>query len=95
MDAVERGHTSLTKASMYWTIPFTSFSNHFNGRTRSKKMGPQGVLIEIADGIIVSWVFNMQNASLFVTLQQFTLKVLKVTQTKSMPFQNGIQRQSW
>jgi len=94
MDAVERGHTSLTKASMYWTIPFTSLLDHLNGRTRSKKVGPQYVLIEMVDGIIVSWVLNMQNASLFVTLQQFKLKVPKVTQTKSMPFRNGIQRQS-
>jgi len=91
MDVVERGHTSLKKASMYWNIPFTSLLDHLNGRSKSRKEGPQGVLIEVEDGTIVSWVLNMQNASLFVTLQQFKLKVVKVTQTKSMPFRNGVQ----
>jgi hypothetical protein len=79
---------------MYWNIPFTSLSDHFNGRSKSRKEGSQGVLIEVEDGIIVSWVLNMQNASLFVTLQQFKLKVAKVTQTKSMPFRNGVQQWS-
>jgi hypothetical protein len=40
MNATERGHASLRKASRYYNIPLTSFSNHFNGRTKSKKNGP-------------------------------------------------------
>jgi hypothetical protein len=54
-------------------------------------MGHQGVLIKVKDGAIVSWVLNMQKTNLFVTLQQLKLKVVKVTQTKSTPFQNGVQ----
>jgi hypothetical protein len=68
MDVVEKGHTSSRKVNMYWNIPFTSLLNHLNGRTKSRKVGLQGVLIEIEDGIIVSWVLNMQKTSLFVTL---------------------------
>jgi hypothetical protein len=79
MDVVERGHTSLKKASMYWNIPFTSLLDHLNGRTRSMKVGPQGVLIKIKDGAIVSWVLNLQKTNLFITLQQLKLKVAEVT----------------
>jgi hypothetical protein len=75
MDAVEKGHTSLRKASMYWNIPFTSLSNHINGRTKSRKVGLQGMLIEVEDGAIVSWVLNMQKTSLFVTIHELKLKV--------------------
>jgi hypothetical protein len=46
MDVVEKGHTSLRKVVKYWNIPLSSFLNHMNGRTRSRKVGPQGVLIE-------------------------------------------------
>jgi hypothetical protein len=44
MDAMERGDTSLRKATKYWNIPLTSLSNHLNGKTRCRKVGPQGIL---------------------------------------------------
>jgi hypothetical protein len=44
MDVMEKGHIYLQKVTRYWNIPFTSFSNHLNGRIRSRKMEPQGVL---------------------------------------------------
>jgi hypothetical protein len=46
MDTMGRGHISLQKKTMYWNIPLTSLSNHLNGRTKNKKVGPQGELIE-------------------------------------------------
>jgi hypothetical protein len=54
---------------MYWNIPLTSLSNHLNGRTKSKKVGPQGVLIEQEDVAIVNWVLNIQIVRLSITLQ--------------------------
>jgi hypothetical protein len=68
MNIIKSVHTSLRKANKYQNISFTSLLNHFNGRFRSRKVGPQGVLIELQDGVIVSWVLNIQKASLFVTL---------------------------
>jgi hypothetical protein len=44
MDVIENGTTSLKKASTHWNIPFTSLSNHLYGRTRSRKLGPIGML---------------------------------------------------
>jgi hypothetical protein len=55
MDVVERGNTSLKKVTKYWNILATSLSNHLNGRTRCRKVGPQGVLTEHEDEAMVTW----------------------------------------
>jgi hypothetical protein len=68
MDVVEREHTSLQNTDMYWNIPFTSLLDHLNGRTISRRMGPQGVQIEHKDATIVIWVLNMQSVGLFITM---------------------------
>ncbi len=41
MDVVDKGNTSLRKAAKYGNVPATSLSNHLNGRTRCKKVGPE------------------------------------------------------
>jgi hypothetical protein len=46
MDAMEREYTSLRKTAKYWNIPLNTLLNHLNGRTRCKKVGLEGVLIE-------------------------------------------------
>jgi hypothetical protein len=60
INVVERGHTYFKKSSKYYNIMLTSFSYHLNGRTRSKKMNPQGVLTEQKNEKITTWVQNMQ-----------------------------------
>jgi hypothetical protein len=40
MDVVERRSHSLRRANRLWNIPMNSFSNHMNGKTISRKMGP-------------------------------------------------------
>jgi hypothetical protein len=50
------------------------------------------VLIKIEDGTIVNWVLNMQKIGLSFTFQQLKLKVTEVTQTRPMPFRNGVSR---
>jgi len=37
MDVVEKGITSLRKASKHWNIPLTSMSNHLYGKQIPKK----------------------------------------------------------
>jgi len=44
-------------------------------------MGLQGVLTNEEDGTIVTWVLNMQMVGLSITLQQFKLKGVEITQT--------------
>jgi hypothetical protein len=45
MDVIENGTTSLRKASRHWNIPFTSLFDHLYGKTKSRKLGPIGLLI--------------------------------------------------
>ncbi len=61
MNVMERGHTFLRKIVKYWNIPLNSLLDHLNGRTRCRKVGPQSVLIEEEDEVMVTWVLNMQN----------------------------------
>jgi hypothetical protein len=37
-------------------------------------VGAQGVIIEVEDGAIVSWVLNMQKTNLFVTFTTTQIK---------------------
>ncbi len=45
MDVLENGPTSLKRAIKHWNILLTSLSNHLYEKTRSRKLGPIGVLI--------------------------------------------------
>jgi hypothetical protein len=91
---MDKGDTSLRKATKYWNILATSLSNRLNGITRCKKVGRQGMLIEHEDEVMVTKVLNMQNARLFIDIQQLKMKVAKFTQTRPTPFQNGVPRNS-
>jgi hypothetical protein len=68
MDTMEKGHFFLRKASRYKNIPLISLSYHLHGRTRSRKVGPQGVLTKQEDATIVTWVLNMQIIRLSITM---------------------------
>jgi hypothetical protein len=53
MDVVERATHSLRRASKSWNIPMNSTTNHLNGKTRSRKMGPKGVLTKEEDVVVI------------------------------------------
>jgi hypothetical protein len=44
MDVIENETTSQRKASKHWNIPLTSSSDHLYGKTKSRKLGPVGML---------------------------------------------------
>jgi hypothetical protein len=94
MDVVVQGHTSLKKISKFWNIPLTLLLHHFNGRTRIRKMGLQGVLMKPKDEAIVTWILNTRKVALSIILQ-LELKVVEVTRTKPTPFLNGVPGIDW
>jgi hypothetical protein len=69
MDVVDKRDTSLKKVAKYWNILATSLSNHMNGKTRCKKVGPQGMLTKHEDEAMVTWVLNMQKVRLSINIQ--------------------------
>jgi hypothetical protein len=44
---LREGH--IPRRANSWDIPMNSLANHLNGKIRSRKMGPRGVLIEEED----------------------------------------------
>jgi hypothetical protein len=59
MNVVKTCATSLMKVSKFWYIPLTSLSNHLNGRTRSKKVGLAGVVMNEKDKTFVIYILGM------------------------------------
>jgi hypothetical protein len=76
MDVIERGTHSLRKANKLWNISMNSLANHLNGKTKSMKMGPRGVL---TNAIMITWTLTMQECGLSINLQQLKMKVIKLT----------------
>ncbi len=59
MDVVEKGVTSMKKASQIWNILLTSLSDHVINNIRSRKHGPLRVLIDGKEVAIVDWILDM------------------------------------
>jgi hypothetical protein len=69
MDGVDKGTHSLRRESMdHGTSQWVHFSDHLNGKTRSKKMGPFGVLIKEEDPTMIAWTWTMQECGLSISL---------------------------
>ncbi len=74
MDVLERGITTLRKASRHWNISICSLLDHLNGRTRNQYIKFGGVLTYEEDVAIVTWILAMQEVGLYINLQQLKLK---------------------
>jgi len=61
VDVDKRGICSLKRAKRSWNIPLSSFFDHFNEKTRSRKMGPRGVFTKVKDVVVIKWTLDMQN----------------------------------
>jgi hypothetical protein len=82
MDIMERGQLSLKKVNKFWHILVTSLLDHLNGKTKSRKQGPQGVLTNQEDEALCGldfgnarmWTFNhlalVQNKSSITNTNQ-------------------------
>jgi hypothetical protein len=53
------------------------------------------MLTEHEDEAMVTWVSNMQKVGLSINIQHLKMKVVKISETKPTPFQNGVLRNSW
>jgi hypothetical protein len=95
MEIVERGRSTMRKASRNWGIPLLFLGNHFNGGIRSRRIRFGGVLTDEENVAIVRWVFPMHEVGLPITLQQLKMKMVEFTQTRPAPFYSGIPSASW
>ncbi len=60
MEVVESRTSSLKGATRPWYISVTNFSNQLNKKTRSRKVGPHGMLMEDENVAFVAWTLTMQ-----------------------------------
>lgn len=95
MDVIQKKHFSMKRANQHWHIPLTFLSYHLNGKTKSRKVGPQVIVTNEKDVTMVAQILSMQQCGLSITLQQLKMEVAKLTQTKPTPFTNGIPRNYW
>jgi hypothetical protein len=56
------------KRDTFINIPWSSFFDHLNGKTESKKMGLGGVLITKEDVEMIKWTLAMQECGLSINL---------------------------
>jgi hypothetical protein len=54
MDIIQKRHFSMKRANQHWHIPLTSLSDHLNGKTRSRKVRPQGIVTNEKDVTMVA-----------------------------------------
>jgi hypothetical protein len=71
MDAIGNDNIALRKVSR--SIPLSSLSNHLNGKTRTKKVRIEKVLITKEDVKIVTWILAILEIGLSINLQQLKL----------------------
>ncbi len=79
MDAIERGIYSIRRASKSWNIPMNSLVDRLNEKTKSKKMGLEGVLTKEEDVTMITWTLTMQECGLSINLQQLKMKIVELT----------------
>ncbi len=80
------------KANKSQHVPLMLLLDRFNGRTRLRKVGLVGVLMDEENKTIVAWVLGMQDCGLSITLQQLKIKVAKLIQTRPTPFNDGLPK---
>ncbi len=72
MEVVEQGTCSLHGASKIFHIFLSFLFDHLTRRTRSRKMGPLGVLIEEEDVATYKWTLAMGECGLLILLNNLS-----------------------
>jgi hypothetical protein len=90
IDAIEKKTYSFKTISNSSNIPMNYFFDHLNGKTRFRKMKLGGVLTKQGDAIVNTWTLIIQECGQLISLQQFKMKVVELTQIKVTPFPDGI-----
>jgi hypothetical protein len=93
--AVKRGNMGLRQAARAYNIPPSSLYDHLTGKIKKRKRGPQGVLSQEEEALVVEWILNTQEEGRSVTIQQLKLKVAEITRTRQTPFTKGIPGPTW
>jgi hypothetical protein len=93
--AVKQGVMNMRQAARFYNIPPSSLSDHLKGKITKRKYGPQGVLSESEEKLVVEWLLQKQEEGEAVSIRQLKLKVAEITKTRQTPFTKGIPGPTW
>ena len=94
IDALDSGY-NMSQVSRHFQIPRSSLRDHYEGRTKSRKLGPQAVLTKVEEEQLVTYLEDMVRVSCPLNITELKAKVAEITQTRLTPFTNGILGKSW
>ena len=78
------------------TIEFhSSLRDYMNGRTKSRNMGPRGIITKEEENVLCVYIEDIVDCRLFLVPTQVKIKVGQMTQDRMAPFKNGIPSASW
>ena len=78
-----------------FNIPRSTLRDHYNGRIKSRKMGPKHVLNKEEEEKVVAYVVEMARLAHPLTPTDLKLKVAEICQTRHTPLKDGIPGRSW
>ena len=94
IDALDSGY-NISQVSRHFQIPRSSLRDHYEERTKSRKLGPQDVLTTAEEEQLVTYLEDMVRVSCLFNITHLKAKVAEITQIRLIPFTNGISGKSW
>ena len=94
IDGLDQGF-SMAEVSRKYKIPRSFLRNHYEHRTKGRKMEPKTILIKEDEGKLVEYIELMVHWGHPMTPMQVKNKVAEITQERETPFTRGIPRKSW
>ena len=94
IEALDSGY-SMREVCEAFSIPRTSLRDHYNGRLRSRKMGPPSILTKVEQDKLVLYMVEMAKLAHPLSATDLKLKVVEICQTRETPFKDGIRGKSW
>ena len=80
----------MSEVCLKYGIPRSSLKDYIEGRTRTRRMGPNTILIQEEEYQLVDYIQMMVLWGHPMILNQLKFKVAEITQFRITPFKNGI-----
>ena len=94
IEALDQGH-KMSEVCLKYGIPRSSLRDHVEGRTRTRRMGPNTILTQEEECQLVDYIQMMVLWGHPLTLSQLKSKVAEITQLRITSFKNEILEDSW
>ena len=94
IDALDQGY-KMADVSGKYEIPRSSLRDHYEGRTRNRKMDPKIILSKEEEDKLVEYMELMVHWRHPMTPMQVKSKVAEITEERVTPFKNGFSGKSW